>query len=212
MSPNHRLATILLLGCLVPERPRGPLRRACTDPGFAAGLCPDSSARPARWSAFRFVFRVGSQDDPKGKEGLAALTAALIAEGGTRSLSYEQLLEKFYPMAAALDGTCLKEVTVFQGTVHRDNLSAYLPLATEMLTAPRFAPEDFERLRNEALDYVTKTLRGNNDEELGKWTLQGELYQGHPYGHPDRGTAQGLKAITLDDVKAFHKSTTLVRR
>ena len=60
-----------------------------------------------------------------------------------------------------------------------------------MLTQPRFAPEDFERLRNEALDYVTKTLRGNNDEELGKWTLQSELYKDHPYGHPDRGTVAG---------------------
>jgi zinc protease len=35
--------------------------------------------------------------------------------------------------------------------------------------------------------------------------LQVELYQNHPYGHPDRGTAQGLKAITLDDVKGFHR-------
>ncbi len=100
---------------------------------------------------------------------------------------------------------CHKEATVFQGTVHRDNLKAYIPLVTELLTAPRFAPEDFERLRNEALDYVTKTLRGNNDEELGKWTLQCGLYKDHPYGHPDHGTEQGLKAITLDDVKAFHK-------
>src|SRR5208282_3282488 len=85
------------------------------------------------------------------------------------------------------------------------NFKAYIPLVTELLTAPRFAPDDFERLRNEARDYVTKTLRGNNDEELGKWTLQGELYKGHPYGFPDRGTVRGLRAITLDDVKAFHK-------
>ncbi len=155
--------------------------------------------------SFRFVFRAGSQDDPAGKEGLAALTAALIAEGGTASLTYQELLEKFYPMAATLDGACHKEVTVFQSTVHRDNLKAYIPLATELLSTPRFAPDDFERLRNVALDYVTKTLRGNNDEELGKWTLQCGLYKNHLYGHPDLGTEQGLKAITLDDVKAFHK-------
>ena len=74
-----------------------------------------------------------------------------------------------------------------------------------MITQPRFDREDFERLRNEALDYVTKSLRGNNDEELGKWTLQVELYKDHPYGHPDRGTEQALKAITLDDVKEFHR-------
>jgi zinc protease len=155
--------------------------------------------------AFRFVLRAGSQDDPPGKEGLAALTAAIVAEGGTKSLTYDQVLAAFYPMAAALDAACHKEVTVFSGVIHRDNLRAYIPLATEMIAQPRVAPEDFERLRNEALDYVTKSLRGNNDEELGKWTLQVELYKGHPYGHPDRGTAQGLQAITLDDVKQFHR-------
>ena len=204
MSPSHRLVTALLLGCLALCVQKGhPAEPAPTQgPRQGSVLIPSPSSPLV---SLRFVFRVGSQNDPKGKEGLATLTAALVAEGGTRSLSYDRLLEKFYPMAAAIDGTCRKEVTVFLGTVHRDNLTAYLPLATEMLTAPRFAPEDFERLRNEALDYVTKTLRGNNDEELGKLTLQGELYQGHPYGHPDRGTAQGLNAITLADVKDFHK-------
>ena len=155
--------------------------------------------------ALRVVLRAGSQSDPPGKEGLAALTAAMVAEGGTKSLSYDQLLEAFYPIAAMVAGACHKEVTVFAGIIHRDNLGAYIPLVTEMITQPRFAPEDFERLRNEALDYVTKSLRGNNDEELGKWTLQVELYKNHPYGHPDRGTAQGLKAITIDDVKDFHR-------
>jgi zinc protease len=154
--------------------------------------------------AFRFVIRAGSQNDPAGKEGLAALTAAMVAEGGTQSLTYSQVLAAFYPMAASLDHACRKEVTVFSGTVHRDNLRDYIPIAAEMITQPRFAPEDFQRLRNEALDYVTKYLRANNDEELGKWTLQTELYRDHPYGHPDRGTVQGLKAITLDDVKQFH--------
>ena len=170
---------------------------------------PRTTLLPSRSTplvALRFVFRAGSQDDPKGKEGLAALTAAMIAEGGTKSLTYEQILEKFYPMAAELSSACHKEVSVFSGEVHRDNLAAYEALVTSMLTTPRFAPDDFDRLRNEALDYVSKTLRGGNDEELGKWTLQVELYKNHPYGHVDRGTVQGLKAITLDDVKAFHKA------
>ena len=155
--------------------------------------------------ALRIVIRAGSQNDPPGKEGLSALTAAMVAEGGTKSLTYDQLLEAFYPMAAFLGGACRKEVTVFSSTIHRDNLGAFVPLVTRMIREPRFAPEDFERLRNEALDYVTKTLRASNDEELGKWTLQTELYKDHPYGHPDLGTAQGLKAITLDDVKQFHR-------
>ncbi|MBX6314065.1 MAG: insulinase family protein [Isosphaeraceae bacterium] len=155
--------------------------------------------------ALRVIFRAGSQDDPKGKEGLAALTAQMVAQGGTKDLSYDQVLQRFYPMAAELSGACRKEVTVFSGVVHRDNLAAYAQLITAMITSPRFSPEDFERLRSEAIDYLTKFLRGGNDEELGKWTLQLQLYQGHPYGHVDAGTVQGLKSITLDDVKAFHQ-------
>ncbi|MFO0908897.1 MAG: insulinase family protein [Isosphaeraceae bacterium] len=71
---------------------------------------------------------------------------------------------------------------------------------------PRFDPEDFERLRNEAIDRLTKTLRGGNDEELAKWALQLDLYRNHPYGHVDTGTVAGLKAITVDDVKMFFKN------
>src|SRR5205085_2355360 len=156
--------------------------------------------------ALRVVLRVGSQDDPPGKEGLAALTAALVAEGGTKQLTYDQILERFYPMAAGLEGDCRKEVTVFSGVVHRDNLADYETLLTQMLTTPRFAAADFDRLRNEAIDYLTKTLRGGNDEELGKWTLQLALYPNHPYGHVDRGTVRGLRSITIDDVRAFHKA------
>jgi zinc protease len=181
--------------------------KAKTD-GGAAGLARPTTLLRSPSSplvAFRFVLRAGSRHDPPGKEGLAALTAAMVAEGGTKSLTSEQVLEAFYPLAARLEGACRKEVTVFAGVVHKDSLSRYIPLATELIAGPRFDPRDFERLRNEALDHVTKSLRANNDEDLGKWALQVELYRDHPYGHPDRGTEQGLKAITLDDVREFHR-------
>lgn len=187
------------------------LLSAATLPALAPAAEPkaDVTFLPSASSplvAVRLLVRVGSEDDPKGKEGLAALTAAMLAEGGTQELPYEEILKRFYPMAASLDAEPRKEVTVFSGVVHRDNLAAFEKLATAMIATPRFAEEDFERLRNEAVDYVSKTLRGGNDEELGKWTLQTELYKDHPYGHVDRGTVAGLKAITLDDVKAFHKA------
>lgn len=155
--------------------------------------------------SLRFVFQVGSEDDPPGKEGLAALTASMISEGGSKALSYDQVLARFYPMAAALGDNCVKEATVFSGEVHVDNIREYVPIVAGLLTVPRFAQEDFDRLKNEAIDYLTKSLRSGDDEELGKATLQIELYKNHPYGHVDEGTVEGLKAITLDDVKAFHK-------
>lgn len=156
--------------------------------------------------AVRVELRVGSQYDPPGREGLAALTAALIAQGGTRTLTYQEVLAKLYPMASSISGVCRKEVTLFSGEVHKDNAVAYAELLSDMITRPRFDRADFDRVKEEAIDYLTKTLRGGNDEELGKWTLQLALYPPkHPYGHVDIGTVQGLRAITIQDVESFHR-------
>jgi zinc protease len=38
---------------------------------------------------FRIWFKVGSQNDPEGKEGLASITAAMLTDGSTLRNSYE---------------------------------------------------------------------------------------------------------------------------
>ena len=40
---------------------------------------------------------------------------------------------------------------------------------------------------------------------LGLELLQQQIFQGHPYGHSPLGTVEGLKHITLDDVKQFYQ-------
>jgi zinc protease len=155
--------------------------------------------------AIRLMFRTGSKHDPAGKEGLAALTARMLSEGGTKRYSYDELLERLYPMAAEISANCDKEVTTFTGNVHREKLAEFYDLFSEMLIAPRFDRKDFERLREEQLNFVSKILRGNNDEALGKWTLQLMLYPRHPYGHVDAGTVSSLKALALPDVKDFYQ-------
>jgi len=154
--------------------------------------------------AIRLVFQVGSVDDPAGKEGVASLTADMLGRGGSKTRSYAELLDALYPLAAEIKVYSDKESVVFEGTVHRDNLAKFADLLAEQLLTPRFADDDFARNKEDALDYLTKTLRGNADEELGKQALATVLYEGHPYGRPTSGTVAGLTAITLDDVKKFY--------
>src|ERR1700674_2193447 len=71
---------------------------------------------------FRIIFMTGAAYDPAGKEGVAALTAAMLAQGGTRTMSYEQIVEAMYPMATSFDSQIDKEMTVVTGTTHVDNL------------------------------------------------------------------------------------------
>lgn len=160
----------------------------------------------------RAVFLAGAADDPPGKEGLTALTAQLIAEGGTQKLTAAQLLEALYPLAGQLGVEADEELAVFTGRVHPDKAPAFIELFAEVLTRPRFDPKDFERLRTQALNAVKNRLRGENDEELGKVALEALVFQGHPYRHFNGGTISGLSAITLDDVKDHARATLTKER
>lgn len=155
--------------------------------------------------SFRILVHTGSIYDPPGKEGLNTLTASVIGRGGTETLTYKEVVSALYPMAANIGVQADKEVTVFIGNVHRDHLDNFYQIFSNLLLHPRFDPDDFERNKDRLLNYIQKTLRGTDDEDLGKEALNLILYEHHPYGHPNEGTVQGLTAITLDDVKDFYK-------
>ena len=152
----------------------------------------------------RVMVDAGSVDDPAGLNGLNALTAMMIGQGGTSELSYEQLTTALYPWAASISAQYDKEVTTIVGEVHRDHLEPFYEMFRDLIIAPRLDAADFERNRDYLTNAIVSTLRGNDDEELGKQTLNALLYAGHPYEATEMGTERGLSAITLDDVRAFH--------
>jgi zinc protease len=151
----------------------------------------------------KLLFAAGSAFDPKGKEGLAALSAAMIAEAGSRSMRIDEIKSALFPMAGTFQAQVDKEMTTFTGIVHRDNVSAFLDVALPQLTEPGFREEDFRRLKDAQKNALQDDLKSGNDEELGKEQLQAGLFAGTPYGHPVLGTLAGIEAIGLEDVKAF---------
>jgi zinc protease len=158
----------------------------------------------APFVSIRFLFATGSVDDPAGKEGLAALTGALLAEGGTRALTYEQLLDALYPMAAGIGVHVDREVTVVKGTVHRDHLDRYYELMRQVVLEPRFDPKEFERLKDDQRNVLVSGLRASDDEGFGIESLASLLYAGHPYGRPVEGTVRGIDALRREDASTFH--------
>ncbi len=175
--------------------------------GVGTRLPEGTIALPERSSpfiAFNVWVKVGSQNDPKGKEGLAALTAFALSEGGTTRDSYDAVLEKLYPMAAEYDYDVDKEMTTFTGLIHKDNLEAYYELFRNHLISPAFTDEDFERVKTQTMNYLERTRRYGRDEELTKELLFSMAFRGTPYEHPEEGYVQTVASITLADVKDFY--------
>ncbi len=153
----------------------------------------------------KLLFAVGSSHDPAGKEGLASLTAAMIAEAGSRAMTIDQIEAVLYPMAGSFATRADKEMTTFTGIIHRDHWRQFLATVVPQLTEPGFRDDDFRRLKDAQLNALVQDLRSSNEEELGKERLQTNVFRGTPYAHPALGTVAGLTAVTLDDVRQFAK-------
>jgi zinc protease len=190
------IAIILVLSAMTPLVEAGKVQ-----PKMATVLLPSSSPLVT----FRFLFNAGSALDPKGKEGVAALTANMISNGGSRAMTYEQIVSAMYPMATKFESQVDKEMTVFAGATHVDNLDKYYQIVSDSLLDPGWREDDFARLREDAINFLKITLRGNNDEELGKEALYNAIYENHPYGHYNIGTVESLEKLTLADLKNFYK-------
>ena len=153
----------------------------------------------------RILFKTGAAADPAGKPGTAALTAAMLAQGGSREMPYDQIVRALFPMAGSIASQVDKEMTVFHGSTHIDNLEKYYGLLRSVLLDPGWREDDFRRLQTDAINHLRVELRGNNDEELGKEALYERIYEDHPYGHATIGTVSALQHMTLDDLKAFYR-------
>jgi zinc protease len=151
----------------------------------------------------KLLFTIGSAHDPAGKEGLAALTAAMLTRGGSKSMTIDRIDAALYPAAAAFTARTDKEMTTLTALVHRDQWRKVLPVILPQLIDPGWREEDFTRVKTRQLNALVQDLRSNNEEELGKERLQTNLFRGTPYGHVALGTVQGLNAISLEDVKTF---------
>ncbi|MGA9118543.1 MAG: pitrilysin family protein [Bacteroidota bacterium] len=154
--------------------------------------------------SFKIEFLAGSQNDPAGKEGLAAITAGMLTDAATRKNSYEDILDRLYPLAAAYSASVSVEQVVIAGRVHKDNLKDYYPLLMDAILRPAFHQDDLDRLKSQAINYLENQLRYSSDEELGKALLYTTIFAGTGYGHIHEGLVSSVKSITLDDVRAFY--------
>src|SRR5688572_19071224 len=146
----------------------------------------------------------GSGDDPAGKFGVATLTAAMLQEGAGSRSSLE--------LADAIDflGADLTTTAGFDSSAVRlhapvARLAEALPIMADVTLKPTFPREELERLRQERLTGILQAR--DNPVNINAAAFPHVLYgPGHRYGTPANGTAATLKALTIDDLRAFYAS------
>src|SRR6185436_9582403 len=121
-------------------------------------------------------------------------------------LTHSQITDKIYPWAASYYASADKEVTIFTFEVPRNFLDQFYPIMKGLMLSPSFTQDDFDRVKSNQQNYVDQVIRASSDEEYSKKALEDFLFRGTNYEHLVSGTTQGLKAITLEDVKSHYKN------
>ncbi|MFL7023020.1 M16 family metallopeptidase [Enterovibrio norvegicus] len=151
--------------------------------------------------ALHLILPAGSLMAPEGKNGLASLTADLIAEGSKTQTSEEiaaklDRLGSSISIDASLNGTT---VSVSSLTKH---LRETLLIAGDVLFNPALNQDDFDRLKKQTLEGIR--FSHQTPQWQASQARREVLFKDEWHALPSEGTFKTLNSLTLEDVKAFY--------
>ncbi len=150
---------------------------------------------------FRLVARAGSVHDPAGKEGLASLTADLLTQGaGARDA--RQVADDIAFVGGDLEASAGAEQLVVTCEVLRKDFTTGLEMFRDVIVAPTFPAEEFERKKSEAIGAIA----ANKDDPgtVANTELLPFMMENSPLGHPAIGWEDAVHGLTREDVVKFH--------
>jgi zinc protease len=148
------------------------------------------------------IVRSGAAADPAGRFGAASFTAAMLDEGaGTRDAL--ELADAIDSLGASLTTNSSFDASSVRLHALVSTLDAALPIMADVALRPSFPQTDLERLRGERLTTLLQ-LR-DNPAQLASAAFSRLLYgAAHRYGTGAMGTEATNKALSADDLRAFH--------
>lgn len=154
-----------------------------------------------RGAALGLWIKAGSREDPPGKEGLAHFVEHMTFKG-TKRRSALELAQSIDALGGHLNAATTAEYTFYYTEVLNTHVPEALEILYELVTMPRFSPEDLPRERV----VISEEIRtAEDDPEDVVFRLLGETLWsgGHPLGKPVIGRLDSVSHIELSDLWAF---------
>ena len=153
--------------------------------------------------SYSITFLGGSnQFEPAGRRGVATMTASMLTEGTTTKTG-DQISDALQLLGTSISANVSGEEGSFNFVSTAKNFDATLAIVADMMLNSTFPADALERLRGRTL--VNLTQAKDQPTVVGAQVFAKILYgDAHPYGQ--RTTETSVKAITRDDVVAFHKA------
>jgi predicted Zn-dependent peptidase len=147
-------------------------------------------------------FKTGGLFEPKGKDGLAALTMTLLKSGGTKSLTPDKLEERLDFLGSTIYGYSGDEFSEISFWTLKKNFNETWQILTDMLFNPVFDKNRFETEKQKELENIRR--RWDQPMMIGMY-LYNELVYGKDFPDARRTTSASINGISLEDVKGFYE-------
>ncbi len=151
--------------------------------------------------SMRLLVRAGSASDPKGKLGLARLSASLMDQG-TTTKSAEDLADAIDFIGGAMGAGAGTDLSYVNMVVMKDSFETGMRMLSDLAQNPAYAPAEIDRQKQQTLSGLQ--VSAQDPEYIANAVFDRLVYGFHPYGLPQTGTVESLSGITRDDLRAFH--------
>jgi zinc protease len=152
--------------------------------------------------SMRLLIGAGSSLDPKGKTGLAHVTASLLDQG-TTTASASELNDAIDFIGGGMGAGAGTDLSYLSMLVMKDSFDRGLQMLSDMTRHPAFAQEEIARQRQQLLSSLQVSFE--DPDFIANAVFDRLVYGFHPYGLPQTGTPETLASITRDDLVAFHQ-------
>ena len=138
------------------------------------------------------------------KVGLASLTAEMMNEA-TQKSSSEDLSNRLAKLGSSISFSSGNTRTSLYVRSLSKNLDETLSIAAEKLLFPKFDPDDFERVKANAIQGIKASKK--QPEVLAAEAFNRKLFgDNNSFAYANAGTVETVSNLSLDDVKAFYKT------
>ncbi|MEM9465941.1 MAG: pitrilysin family protein [Actinomycetota bacterium] len=144
---------------------------------------------------------VGNRDEPAAIAGVSHFLEHLMFKGSS-TRSAQDIAEGIDAVGGDINAFTSKEYTAFHARVPAWELDFGLDTLLDVLTDPGFTADELDAERQVILEELAWSADTADDVVHG--VLAESLFPGHPLGWEVLGTAESVRAITVDDVRAFH--------
>lgn len=153
--------------------------------------------------SFSVLMKAGSVMDPAGREGVAAMTAALLRKG-TATRSADDFSAALDFIGGTFSAGSTADATSISAEFMKKDLAKGLELLADAMLHPSFPEAEVKKLAAQRVDGI-KSAKDRAAGVIAQY-YNAYVFGSHPYGRPTGGTEMSVAAISRDDVAKFYEA------